>query len=89
MWLLITPFEQRTGCLIYKKPWETLPDAVKAAVNAQDFAATAIGGHRAFTVAEAIGWNAVYGPTAAGHAAQAARPSNSSYAYTVISRAVA
>ena len=31
----------------------------------------------------------MYGPTAAGHAAQAARPSKPSYAYTVISRAVA
>ena len=31
----------------------------------------------------------MYGPTAAGHAAQAARPSKPSDAYTVISRAVA
>ena len=34
-------------------------------------------------------WNAVYGPTAAGHAAQAARPSIPSYAKNVIARAAA
>ena len=88
MWPLITPYEQRTGCLIFKEAWKTLPDAVKAAINAQDFEATALGGHRAFTVAEAIVWNAMYGQTAAVLAAQAARPSNPSYAKTVIVRAV-
>ena len=86
---LITPFDQRTGSQIYKEAWETLPDEVKAAINAQDFEATALGGHRSFTVAEAIVWNAVYGPTAAGHAAQAARPSKPSYAKNLIARAVA
>ena len=34
-------------------------------------------------------WNAVYGPTAAGHAAQAARPSSPSYAKNHIARVVA
>ena len=34
-------------------------------------------------------WNAVYGPTVAGHAAQAARPSKPSYAKNLIARAVA
>ena len=66
-----------------------MPDEVKAAVNAQDFTATALSGHRPFTVAEAIVWNAVYGPTAASHAAQAARSSSPSYAKNVIARAVA
>jgi len=89
MSLPITPFEQRTGRLVYKKAWETLPEEVKAAVNAQDFTATALGGPRPFTVAEAIVWNAVYGPTTAGHAAQAARPSIPSCAKTLIARAVA
>ena len=89
MSLLITPFKQRTGRLIYKKAWETLSEEVKAAVNAQDFTATALGGLRPFTVAEAIVWNAVYGPTTAGHAAHAARPSKRSYAYTVIARVAA
>jgi len=89
MWPLTAPFQQRTGRHIYKEAWETLSEEVKAAVNAQDFKATALGGPRPFTVAEAIVWNAMYGPTAAGHAAQAARPSKPSYAYTVISRAVA
>ena len=89
MSLLITPFEQRTGRLIYKKAWETLSEEVKAAVNAQDFASTALSGHRPFTVAEALVWNAVYGPTAAGHAAQAARPSIPSYAKKHIARVVA
>ena len=81
---LIAPFDQRTGSQIYKKAWKTLSDEVKAAINAQDFKATALGGPRPFTVAEAIVWNAVYGPTAAGHAAQAARPSIPSYAKNVI-----
>ena len=82
-------FEQRTGRLVYKKAWETLPEEVKAAVNAQDFTATALGGPRPFTVAEAIVWNAVYGPTAASRAAQAARPSIPSYAKTIIARVAA
>ena len=86
---LIALFDQRTGSRIYKEAWKTLSDEVKAAVNAQDFDTAALGGPRPFTVAEAIVWNAVYGPTAAGHAAQAARPSIPSYAYTVIARAVA
>ena len=34
-------------------------------------------------------WNAVYGPTTAGHAAQAARPSSPSYAKNHIARVVA
>ena len=34
-------------------------------------------------------WNAVYGPTVAGHAAQATRPSIPSYAKTLISRVAA
>jgi len=34
-------------------------------------------------------WNAVYGPTVAGHAAQAARPFIPSYAKNVIARAAA
>ena len=66
-----------------------MPGEIKAAVNAQDFSATALGGPRPFTVAEALVWNAVYGPTAAGHAAQAAKPSKPSYTKTIITRAVA
>jgi len=80
MRLLTAPFEQRTGRLIHKKAWETLSGGVKAAINAQEYSATALGGHRPFAVSEAIVWNAVYGPTAAGHAAQAVRPSSPSYA---------
>ena len=72
---LRTPFDQRTGSHIYKEAWETLPDEVKAAVNAQDFASIALGGPRSFTVAEALVWNAVYGQTVAVLAAQAAKPS--------------
>jgi len=89
MSLPITPFQQCTGRLVYKKAWETLPDEVKAAVNAQDFTATALGGHRPFTVAEALVWNAVYGQMAAVLAAQAAKPSKPSYTKTIITRAVA
>ena len=55
----------------------------------QDFKSIALGGPRSFTVAEALVWNAVYGPTVAGHAAQAARPSKPSYAKNLIARAVA
>jgi len=61
MWTLTAPFQHRTGRHIYKEAWKTLPDEVKAAINAQDFEATALGGHRPFTVAEAIVWNAVFG----------------------------
>jgi len=89
MSLLITPLEQRTGSLIYKKAWETLSEEVKAAVNAQDFASISLSGHRPFTVAEAIVWNAVYGPTAASRAAQEARPSIPSFAKTLIARVAA
>jgi hypothetical protein len=83
------PLQQCTGRHIYKEAWETLPDEVKAAINAQDFEATALGGPRSFTVAEALVWNAVYGPTVAGHAAQAARPFIPSYAKKLIARVAA
>ena len=75
---LTAPFQQRTGRLVYKKAWKTLPGEIKAAVNAQDFTATALSGPRPFTVAEALVWNAVNGPTAAIHAAQAARSASPS-----------